>query len=71
MSELFLIDLLDRSYYRGFDDQLENKLESPLDQSLSKPVHNKISIFYSPQEKITTKVPPLMSIFWAFGKQAD
>ena len=43
MRVLFYFDLLDGSYYRGFDGQLENEIERPLNQCRSKSVHSKIS----------------------------
>ena len=39
----FYFDLLDGSYYRGFDGQLENEIERPLNHCRSKSVHSKIS----------------------------
>ena len=40
----FQFDLLDGSYYRGFDGhQLKNEIERPLNQCRSKSVHSKIS----------------------------
>ena len=40
----FTFDLRDGSYYRGFDGQMENELNRPLNQCQSKSVHSKISL---------------------------